>query len=59
MADLPGSIHLKGFIAWLAWMLLHLISLIGFRNRVVVLINWIWNYITYDRSIRLILKAMK
>ncbi len=59
VVDLPGKIHLKGFIAWLAWMLLHLILLIGFRNRVIVMINWIWNYITYDRSIRLILKAMK
>ncbi len=59
VADLPGNIHLKGFIAWLAWMGLHLIQLIGFRSRVVVLINWIWNYITYDRSIRLILKAKK
>ncbi len=59
VVDLPGNIHLKGFIAWLAWMALHLIQLIGFRSRLVVLINWIWNYITYDRSIRLILKAKK
>jgi NADH dehydrogenase len=59
VVDLPGNIHLKGFLAWLAWMALHLIQLIGFRSRVIVLINWIWNYITYDRSIRLILKAKK
>ena len=59
VVDLPGNIHLKGFLAWLAWMGLHLIQLIGFRSRLIVLINWVWNYITYDRSIRLILKAMK
>jgi len=59
VVDLPGNIHLKGFIAWMAWMGLHLIQLIGFRSRVIVLINWVWNYITYDRSIRLILKAKK
>ncbi|GIV34800.1 MAG: NADH dehydrogenase [Chitinophagales bacterium] len=59
VADLPGRIHLKGFLAWLAWMGLHLIQLIGFRNRIVVLVNWIWNYVTYDRSIRLILRAKK
>lgn len=59
VVDLPGNIHLKGFLAWLAWMALHLIQLIGFRSRLVVLINWVWNYITYDRSIRLILKAKK
>jgi len=59
VVDLPGNIHLKGFLAWLAWMALHLIQLIGFRSRLIVLINWIWSYITYDRSIRLILKAKK
>jgi NADH dehydrogenase len=48
--------HLKiqGFIAWLLWIFVHLMNLVGFRNKVVVLINWVWNYITYDRSIRLI-----
>ncbi|MGB5137892.1 MAG: NAD(P)/FAD-dependent oxidoreductase, partial [Candidatus Zixiibacteriota bacterium] len=48
--------HLKiqGFIAWLLWIFVHLMNLVGFRNKVVVLINWVWNYVTYDRSIRLI-----
>lgn len=59
VVDLPGNLHFKGFIAWLVWMGVHLISIIGFRNRVIVLLNWIWNYLTYDRSIRLILKARK
>jgi len=46
---------LKGFVAWLAWLGLHLVTLLGFRNRLVVMINWIWNYVTYDRTVRLIL----
>lgn len=59
VVDFPGNIHFKGLLAWLIWMGVHLISIIGFRNRTMVLLNWIWNYLTYDRSIRLILKARK
>lgn len=55
VADLPG-IHLKGFIAWIAWLFIHLMLLVGFRNRIVVLFNWIWNYFSYDRAIRLIIR---
>jgi NADH dehydrogenase len=47
-------IQLRGYIAWLAWLGLHLITLIGFRNQLNVLVNWIWNYLTYDRSVRII-----
>lgn len=50
------SIRLTGFLAWLSWLFLHLVTLVGARNRLTVLINWIWNYITYDRSVRLILE---
>jgi len=46
---------LTGWLAWLAWLGLHLIMLLGFRNRLNVFVNWVWNYLTYDRSIRLIL----
>jgi len=46
---------LTGYPAWLAWLGLHLVSLIGFRNQLNVLINWLWNYLTYDRSVRVIL----
>jgi NADH dehydrogenase len=53
VADLPW-IQLTGFIGWLAWLFIHLIKLIGFRNRVVVMVQWIWAYITYQRAIRLI-----
>ncbi|MEO7175740.1 MAG: NAD(P)/FAD-dependent oxidoreductase [Saprospiraceae bacterium] len=56
VADLPG-IHFKGFIAWLIWLFVHLMSILGTKNKVFVFINWLWNYITYDQSLRLILKA--
>ncbi len=45
---------MRGYLAWLGWLLLHLVKLIGFRNRISVMVNWIWNYFTYDRSARLI-----
>lgn len=48
------NIHLTGLIAWLAWLFVHLIFLIGFRNRVAVLFNWAWSYFTYQRGSRLI-----
>lgn len=51
-----NRIQLRGFIAWVAWVWLHLITLIGFRNRAVVFISWVWNYLTYDRSVRIILE---
>jgi NADH dehydrogenase len=50
------KIELSGFIAWVAWLTLHLITLMGFRNRLNVFVNWVWNYFTYDRSIRIILE---
>ena len=53
IADL-GSLHLSGFLAWLAWLLVHIYFLIGFRNRIVVLLNWAWSYFTYQRGARLI-----
>jgi NADH dehydrogenase len=50
-----NKIQLSGFIAWLTWLTLHLIWLLGFRNRLNVFINWVWNYLTYDRSVRIII----
>jgi NADH dehydrogenase len=44
----------QGFLAWLIWLFVHLMQLVGFRNRVVVFINWVWEYITYERAARLI-----
>jgi NADH dehydrogenase len=49
----------QGFKAWLIWMFIHLMSLIGFRNRLVVFINWLWAYFTYDTGIRLIIGRKK
>jgi NADH dehydrogenase len=50
-----GRVHLAGRLAWLAWLLVHLVMLIGFRNRLVVLVNWAWNYVTFDRGLRAII----
>src|SRR5580692_10039513 len=49
-----GRIHISGFIAWLSWLFVHILFLIGFRNRVLVLIQWAWSYFTYERGARLI-----
>jgi len=48
------GIRLSGFLAWIGWLFIHIIYLIGFRNRLVVLTNWAYNYFTYDRAVRLI-----
>ena len=49
-----GKIHISGFMAWLSWLFIHIFFLIGFRNRIVVLISWAWSYFTYERGARLI-----
>jgi NADH:ubiquinone reductase (H+-translocating) len=49
-----GSFRMKGLAAWLAWLFVHIMNLIGFRNRVVVLVQWAWAYFSYQRAIRLI-----
>jgi NADH dehydrogenase len=48
------GLRLNGLLAWLIWLTVHLVWLIGFRNRILVLVNWAWNYLTYDRAVRLI-----
>jgi NADH dehydrogenase len=53
VADLP-MMQLKGLIGWLAWLFVHIFNLIGFRNRVVVMVQWAWSYFSYQRAIRLI-----
>jgi NADH dehydrogenase len=50
-----GRLHLAGFVAWVAWLAIHIFFLIGFRNRLVVLLDWAWAYVSYQRSARLIL----
>jgi NADH dehydrogenase len=49
-----GRLHMSGYPAWLLWLLAHIYFLIGFRNRLVVATNWLWNYITFQRGTRLI-----
>jgi NADH dehydrogenase len=49
-----GRVKLAGTIAWLAWLFIHILLLIGFRNRFVVLFEWAWSYVTWDRGARLI-----
>jgi NADH dehydrogenase len=57
VAQLPGGVRFSGPVGWLAWLALHLVMLIGVRNRVNVLVNWAWNYLTYDRASRIITKV--
>lgn len=49
-----AGFQFRGFFAWVVWLVIHIIWLVGFRNRLVVLINWAWDYFFYDRAIRLI-----
>ena len=49
-----GRIKLTGFVGWLLWSVAHIYFLIGFRNRLVVATNWLWNYMTFQRGTRLI-----
>ena len=55
VVDLP-KISFGGFFAWFIWMFVHLMSLVGFRNRVIVFFNWVYNYINYDKAARLIVR---
>ena len=56
VADLPGNLHLGGFIAWVAWLFVHIYYLIGFRSKLVVLSNWVYRLFTYERGTRLIIR---
>lgn len=55
VAQFPNGWHFSGFVAWLLWLFLHLMYLVGFRNRIAVFMDWLWNYMTYDRSPRLVM----
>lgn len=54
-----GKTFYSGFFGWLMWMFVHLMSLLGMRNKLIVLINWIWNYLTYSTSLRLLVRPTK
>lgn len=53
------KVRMQGWFAWIVWLVVHLRSILGVRNKVVVLLNWIWNYLTYDQSMRMIVYAKK
>ncbi len=55
VADLHG-LRFGGLSAWILWMTVHLMSILGVKNKIIILLNWIWNYFTYDQSLRLIIK---
>ena len=54
VAELRGGLHLSGFPAWFIWVFVHILYLIGFRNRIVVMLQWAWAYLMYQRGARLI-----
>ncbi|MEO8763169.1 MAG: NAD(P)/FAD-dependent oxidoreductase [Ginsengibacter sp.] len=56
VADLPGNIHFGGRIAWWIWLFVHINYLVSFRNKLLVFASWIWNYFTYDKGNRLIIR---
>ncbi len=58
VADL-GKCNVGGWTAWAMWLVVHLKSILGVRNKIIVLLNWMWNYITYDKSLRFIFYAKK
>ena len=51
-----SGIRFSGFFAWLLWLLVHLMSIVGVKNRLFIFINWMWSYVTYDQSLRLLIK---
>lgn len=57
VAELPGRIRLRGTLAWFAWLGLHLLYVAGLRNRLSVLLNWAWAYVTWDRGPRIIFRG--
>jgi len=58
VAEIYG-LRFSGFVAWFIWMFIHLVSLLGFKNRMQTFINWAWNYFSYDQTLRLIIHSKK
>lgn len=56
VTEILGKVKYGGFLAWLTWMFVHLVLIVEFRNKIVILGNWVWNYFTYDRGTRLIIR---
>ncbi len=58
VVDLP-FIKFRGFIAWAAWLFVHLFAILGVKNRFFIFQNWVWNYLTYDQSLRLVIRPRR
>lgn len=58
VAEIKG-VFLRGLVAWVVWMFVHLMAIVGVKNRLLIFINWFWNYVTYDQSLRLIIRPSK
>jgi NADH dehydrogenase len=56
VVDLPGNVHFHGFFGWLTWLFVHLMTLVGFRNKVVALVDWAFSYFSSDQALRLIIR---
>ena len=54
-----AGLKLSGFVAWVMWLVVHLRSILGVKNKVVVLLNWMWNYFNYNQSLRMIFYPTK
>ena len=55
VVELP-FINFQGIFGWYVWMFIHLMGIVGVRNKLIIFVNWAWKYITYDQSTRLILR---
>ena len=58
VVDLP-FVRFQGFFAWIVWLFVHLFAIIGVKNKVFIFLNWVWNYFTFDQSLRLIIKPRR
>jgi NADH:ubiquinone reductase (H+-translocating) len=58
VVDLPW-IKFGGVLAWVTWMFLHLMLVLSIKNKILILINWVWKYFTFDQSLRLIIKPFR
>jgi NADH dehydrogenase len=58
VADLPFA-KTQGFFAWVMWLFIHLLYILGTKNKIFVFLNWMWNYLTYDQSLRLVIKPWR
>ncbi|WP_317172138.1 hypothetical protein [Hymenobacter sp. BRD67] len=56
VVDLPKNVHFRGFLGWLTWLFVHLMTLVGFRNKVVAFVDWAFSYFSSDQALRLIIR---